>query len=154
MSPLITIAPEVTEALAAGGPLVALESTILAHGLPRGDNRLIADRIEGRVRAAGAVPATIAVLDGVVHIGLNPTQLDRLCESDDIAKLSVRDVAVAVAGHAFGELSKFAGSAFGPRTTVQFERTPEFEVQLRPNNANEPSVSDTHVVSWGTRILR
>ena len=52
-----------------GRAVVALESTILAHGLPRGDNRTIADRIEGRVRAAGAVPATIAVLDGVVRAG-------------------------------------------------------------------------------------
>ena len=49
--------------------MVALESTILAHGLPRGDNRRVADEIEGRVRATGAVPATIAVLDGVVRIG-------------------------------------------------------------------------------------
>ena len=63
-------------------PVVALESTILAHGLPRGDNRVIADEIEGRVRAAGAVPATIAVLDGVVRIGLSPAELDRLCDVD------------------------------------------------------------------------
>jgi pseudouridine-5'-phosphate glycosidase len=94
---LISIAQEVADALAAGGPLVALESTILAHGLPRGDNRRIADEIEERVRAAGAVPATIAVLDGTVRIGLGSTELDRLCESSDFAKLSLRDVGVAVA---------------------------------------------------------
>jgi pseudouridine-5'-phosphate glycosidase len=118
VSPLITIAPEVAEALAAGGPLVALESTILAHGLPRGDNRLIADRIEGRVRAAGAIPATIAVLDGVVHIGLSPAQLDRLCESDDIAKLSVRDVAVAVALGSSGATTVASTSALAHRAGI------------------------------------
>ena len=118
MSPLITIAPEVADALSAGGPLVALESTILAHGLPRGDNRLIADRIERRVRAAGAIPATIAVLDGVVHIGLNGPQLDRLCESDDIAKLSVRDVGVAVALGRSGATTVASTSALAHRAGI------------------------------------
>jgi pseudouridine-5'-phosphate glycosidase len=118
VSPLITIAPEVADALAAGGPLVALESTILAHGLPRGDNRLIADRIEGQVRAAGAIPATIAVLDGVVHIGLSPAQLDRLCESDDMAKLSVRDVAVAVALGGSGATTVASTSALAHRAGI------------------------------------
>ncbi|HEX2706044.1 MAG TPA: pseudouridine-5'-phosphate glycosidase [Candidatus Lustribacter sp.] len=89
--------PEVASAIAAGGRVVALESTILAHGLPRGDNRRIADEIEAAVRDAGAVPATIALLDGVVHVGLDPEGLDRLCFGDDILKLSVRDVAVAAA---------------------------------------------------------
>jgi pseudouridine-5'-phosphate glycosidase len=118
VSPLITIAPEVADALSAGGPLVALESTILAHGLPRGDNRLIADRIERRVRAAGAIPATIAVLDGVVHIGLNGPQLDRLCESDDIAKLSVRDVGVAVALGRSGATTVASTSALAHRAGI------------------------------------
>jgi hypothetical protein len=80
-----------------GRAVVALESTVLAHGLPRGDNRETADRIEDRVRAAGAVPATVAVLDGTVRIGLSASELDRLCGDDGIAKLSVRDVGVAVA---------------------------------------------------------
>jgi len=118
VSPLITIAPEVADALSAGGPLVALESTILAHGLPRGENRLIADQIEGRVRAAGAIPATIAVLDGVVHIGLTTAQLDRLCESDDIAKLSVRDVAVAVALGRSGATTVASTSALAHRAGI------------------------------------
>jgi pseudouridine-5'-phosphate glycosidase len=118
VSPLIVIAPEIAEALAAGGPLVALESTILAHGLPRGDNRMIADRIEGQVRAAGAIPATIAVLDGVVHIGLSALQLDRLCESDDIAKLSVRDVAIAVALGRSGATTVASTSALAHRAGI------------------------------------
>ncbi len=97
MSPLVVISPEVADTLASGGPVVALESTILAHGLPRWDNRRIADEIEAVVRSAGAVPATIAVLDGAVRIGVGSAELDRLCASDDIAKLSIRDVAPALA---------------------------------------------------------
>lgn len=94
---MLQLHPEVKDALSEGRPVVALESTILAHGLPRGDNRRIADHIEQRVRDGGAVPATIAVLDGAVRIGLDDDQLDLLCSSDDITKLSVRDLGTAVA---------------------------------------------------------
>lgn len=90
------LSAEVREALAAGAPVVALESTILAHGLPRPDNRLAADTVEEAVRSAGAVPATIAVLDGVPRIGLDARALDRVC-TEDLAKLSVRDLPAAVA---------------------------------------------------------
>jgi pseudouridine-5'-phosphate glycosidase len=93
----IRLGGEVAEALADERAVVALESTILAHGLPRPDNRRIGEQIEDRVRSAGAVPATIAVLDGTVYIGLEPAQLDRLCTDDEVAKLSVRDVGPAVA---------------------------------------------------------
>ena len=93
----MTIADEVLDALSDGRGVVALESTILAHGLPRPDNRRIGAQIEDAVRACGAVPATVAVLDGVVHVGLEPDALDRLCESDDVLKLSVRDLGVAMA---------------------------------------------------------
>ena len=89
--------PEVSAALRAGAPVVALESTLLAHGLPRPDNRSAADEIEAAVRAGGAVPATIAVLDGVPHVGLTPAQVDRVCADPDLAKLGVRDLPVAAA---------------------------------------------------------
>jgi pseudouridine-5'-phosphate glycosidase len=95
--PEVALSPEVAGALAAGRPVVALESTLLAHGLPRPDNRAAADRVEAAVRAGGAVPATIAVLDGVPHVGLTSAQLDRVCEDADLAKLGVRDLPVAVA---------------------------------------------------------
>ncbi|MET3806638.1 pseudouridine-5'-phosphate glycosidase [Nakamurella sp. UYEF19] len=114
----LEILPEVADALAGGGPVVALESTILAHGLPRGDNRRIADQIEGQVRASGAVPATIAVLDGRVRIGLGPADLDRLCESDDIAKLSVRDLGVALALHRDGATTVASTSALAHRAGI------------------------------------
>ena len=118
LSSLIAIAPEVRDTLADSGAVVALESTILAHGLPRGDNRRIADDIERRVRDAGAVPATIAVLDGVVRIGLTPAELDRLCEDPDIAKLSVRDIGVAVARGSSGATTVASTSALAHRAGI------------------------------------
>jgi pseudouridine-5'-phosphate glycosidase len=91
------LSPEVAEALAAGRAVVALESTLLAHGLPRPDNRAAADEVEAAVRAGGAVPATIAVLDGVPHVGLAADELDRVCADPDLAKLGLRDLPVAAA---------------------------------------------------------
>jgi pseudouridine-5'-phosphate glycosidase len=92
----IRIQPEVRATLEAGGAVVALESTLIAHGLPRPDNVDVAGRIEERVRSCGAVPATIAVLDGVAHIGLAPAQLRRVA-GEGLAKLSERDLPVAAA---------------------------------------------------------
>lgn len=92
------ITEEVATALAAGRAVVALESTILAHGLPPGRNRKVATAVEDAVRAAGAVPATIAVLDGQVRVGLTDSELDRVCAPDaDLAKLSARDLGPAIA---------------------------------------------------------
>src|SRR5262249_60224256 len=100
MMPHVTIPlrlhDEVAGALATGRPVVALESTLLAHGLPAGRNRDVADRLEATVRAQGAVPATIAVLDGAAVAGCDSDQLDRLC-FDKVAKLSRRDLGPAVA---------------------------------------------------------
>ncbi|WNV74005.1 pseudouridine-5'-phosphate glycosidase [Geodermatophilus sp. DSM 44513] len=96
-APPIVHSPEVGDALAAGRPVVALESTLLAHGLPRPDNRGAADTVEAAVRAGGAVPATVAVLDGAAHVGLTAGQLDRVCADPELAKLAVRDLPVALA---------------------------------------------------------
>jgi pseudouridylate synthase len=99
-SPL-SIRPEVASALAAGTPVVALESTIISHGLPRPNNLETARRIEQAVRDNGAVPATIAVVDGQVCVGLDDAQLETVATSDDIVKVSVRDLGTVVArgGH-------------------------------------------------------
>jgi pseudouridine-5'-phosphate glycosidase len=91
------LSSEVADALSAGLPVVALESTLLAHGLPRPDNRRAADDVENAVRTGGAVPATIAVLDGVAHVGLTSDEVDRVCADPDQAKLGVRDLPVAAA---------------------------------------------------------
>ena len=89
--------PEVAEAIKSGKPLVALESTIISHGLPRPSNLTVAREVEEIVRSRGAVPATIAVLDGVVHIGLTDDQLVDIANRDDIAKASSRDLAIIAA---------------------------------------------------------
>ncbi len=86
---------DVADALAAGRPVVALESTILAHGLPAPANRAAADTVESAVRSHGATPATVAVLDGVPRVGLSAAQLDRVC-AGGLDKLSARDLGVAV----------------------------------------------------------
>jgi pseudouridine-5'-phosphate glycosidase len=89
--------PEVTAALAAGKPVVALESTIISHGLPRPSNLDVAREVEDIVRAHGATPATIAILDGKVCIGLTDEQLVAIANRDDIAKASSRDLAIIAA---------------------------------------------------------
>jgi len=96
-SPAITPSPEVASALAEGRPIVALESTIISHGLPRPSNLDVAREVEAIVREHGATPATIAILDGVVHIGLTDAQLIDIANRDDIAKASSRDLAIVAA---------------------------------------------------------
>ena len=88
---------DVAAALAARGPVVALESTILAHGMPYPRNLEVARSVEADVRAAGAVPATIAVLDGVIRIGLDDDGLERIATGRDVLKLSRADLAYAIA---------------------------------------------------------
>ncbi|MHB1614995.1 MAG: pseudouridine-5'-phosphate glycosidase [Actinomycetes bacterium] len=90
------IHPEVAEALRDGLGVVALESTIYAHGLPRPHNLQVAREVEAVVRERGAVPATIAVLDGTVRVGLDDEALRAVCTREDLTKASVRDLAVVV----------------------------------------------------------
>lgn len=89
--------PEVAEARAKGLPIVALESTIVTHGMPWPQNVETARAVEDAIRAEGAVPATIAILEGRLHIGLTPEQLDALGQAKNVAKLSRADLAVALA---------------------------------------------------------
>lgn len=94
---LLTYTPELQEARANGQPIVALESTIITHGMPWPQNKEMAQQVEGDIRAAGAIPATIAVIDGEILIGLSEAQLDRLAQTQDALKLSRADLAVALA---------------------------------------------------------
>lgn len=96
------IDPEVADALADHRPVVALESTIISHGLPRPDNLRIAREIEAAVRSTGAVPATVAVVDGVARIGLDDAALDRVANDDSVVKVSVRDLASVAARNGMG----------------------------------------------------
>jgi pseudouridine-5'-phosphate glycosidase len=91
------IAPEVAEAVAGGLPVVALESTLISHGLPRPRNLSVAHEVEAEVRAAGAVPATIAVVAGEARVGLDAAALEAIASGDDVAKCGLRDLAVVVA---------------------------------------------------------
>jgi pseudouridylate synthase len=93
----VQVLPEVSEALAEGRPVVALESTIISHGLPRPDNLRVARETETAVRSGGAVPATIAIIGGEPRIGLEDAALRHIAESDTVVKVSVRDVAVLAA---------------------------------------------------------
>ena len=89
--------PEVAEARANGTAIVALESTIITHGMPFPQNVETARAVEADIRAAGAVPATIAVLGGVLHIGLTAAELDQLAAAMDVMKLSRADIAFGIA---------------------------------------------------------
>ncbi len=94
--PDMVIATEVATALAEGRPVVALESTIITHGMPWPANAEAARAVEAVVRAEGAVPATIAVLDGVIHVGLDDARLEDLAQAKGVMKLSRADLAFAV----------------------------------------------------------
>ena len=93
----IRLGDEVAAALDHGDPVVALESTIVSHGLPRPDNLRIAREIQQAVRDHGALPATIGMIEGELVVGLSDAELTRLATGDDVVKLSVRDLATAAA---------------------------------------------------------
>ncbi|HZH29712.1 MAG TPA: pseudouridine-5'-phosphate glycosidase [Pyrinomonadaceae bacterium] len=94
---IIKLGGEVEAALGAGRPVVALESTVIAHGLPRPFNLETARRLEQIIRDEGATPATIAILGGVFCVGLDDAQLEHIATSDDVKKISRRDLPIAVA---------------------------------------------------------
>ena len=90
-SPFIRLSSEVVQAQAMGAPIVALESTVITHGLPYPENIQAAQDMENEVRHRGAIPATIAILEGMVHVGLNIEQLEHLASAKDLHKASPRD---------------------------------------------------------------
>jgi pseudouridine-5'-phosphate glycosidase len=93
----LSISPDVRAAVEGGVPVLALESTILTHGLPRPRNLEVALEAEERVRALGVVPATIGVVDGVPTVGLSAAEIERLSNADGVVKASLRDLPVAAA---------------------------------------------------------
>ncbi|HKG46339.1 MAG TPA: pseudouridine-5'-phosphate glycosidase [Pyrinomonadaceae bacterium] len=97
MRELLNIAPDVAGAMGEQRPVVALESTVIAHGLPRPQNLQTAYRLQEVVREAGATPATIAIIDGKPTVGLRDDQISTLASSNDIKKISTRDISIAVA---------------------------------------------------------
>ena len=97
MKEYLSVKEEVKEALAAGKPVVALESTILSHGMPYPENLSFAAEVEKVVRAEGCVPATCALIDGKIRVGLEEDELEIMCRAKDVGKVSRRDFAVYLA---------------------------------------------------------
>jgi pseudouridylate synthase len=111
--------PSVAEALAAGHPVVALESTLIAHGLPRPRNLEVARELEATVRAAGAEPATIAVIAGEARVGLEDAALEAVAMRDDVVKCGVRDLAPVVARGGHGATTVAATAHLAARAGIR-----------------------------------
>ncbi|PNH06888.1 Pseudouridine-5'-phosphate glycosidase, partial [Tetrabaena socialis] len=111
-SGLLRISPEVQAALRSGQPVVALESTIISHGMPWPDNLATALEVEAEVRASGAIPATIAIIAGVPHIGMQREALEHIARRGvAVQKVSRRDLPVVIAKHADGATTVSATAA-------------------------------------------
>ncbi|MFD3522943.1 pseudouridine-5'-phosphate glycosidase [Streptomyces sp. NPDC058653] len=115
----LLLSPEVREALDARRPVVALESTIIAHGLPRPRNLAVAEELEALVRSGGAVPATVAVLDGRARVGLDKDQLERIAGDPSVRKLGHRDLAPALATGASGATTVSATAFLAARAGIR-----------------------------------
>lgn len=116
---MLVVSDEVQTAVTERRPVVALESTIIAHGLPRPRNLQVAKELEAVVREEGAVPATIAVLDGRPHVGLDKEQLERVANEDGIRKLGHRDLPLAVATGASGATTVSATALLAARAGLR-----------------------------------
>jgi pseudouridine-5'-phosphate glycosidase len=121
--PVIKLSTEVRDALRRAAPVVALESTIISHGLPRPRNLRVATELEALVRDGGAVPATIAVLDGVPHVGLDSAQLERVASDTALRKLGHRDLAPAIATGASGATTVSATAFLAARAGLRIFAT-------------------------------
>jgi len=115
----VVVAPEVELALQEHTPVVALESTIISHGLPRPQNLAVARELEQLVRDGGACPATVAVLDGVVRVGLGEEDLERIASEDAMRKLGFRDLPIAMATGASGGTTVSAVSFVSARVGIR-----------------------------------
>ena len=118
MSSLLDVSPEVSGALAAGAPVVALESTIISHGLPRPGNLDAAREFEAILSEAGVTAATIALIDGVAKIGLMPADLERIALDESVVKVSSRDIGIAMARKVTGGTTVAATSVLAARVGI------------------------------------
>ena len=118
-SALVEVSPRVSAALAAGEPVVALESTIISHGLPRPDNYAAAQKFEEILDAQNVTPATIAIIDGVPKIGLGPEDLERIAADESAVKVGSRDIAIAMARKVTGGTTVAATSVLAARAGLR-----------------------------------
>ncbi len=119
MSSLVEVSPAVSAALRAGAPVVALESTIISHGLPRPGNLDAANEFEAILAGRGVTAATIALVDGVPKIGLAPDELERIAADKSAVKVSSRDIAIAVARKVTGGTTVAATSVLAARAGIR-----------------------------------
>jgi pseudouridine-5'-phosphate glycosidase len=119
----IRLRAEVAEALAWGRPVVALESTLIAHGLPRPDNLALAHELEAIVREEGGMPATVAVIRGEPVVGLNESELERIATGAEVPKLSVRDLAPAAARGSDGATTVASTALLATRVGIRLFAT-------------------------------
>ena len=118
-SSLVEVSPRVSAALAAGEPVVALESTIISHGLPRPDNHAAAKKFEEILENQGVTPATIAVIDGTPKVGLSSQDLERIAADESVVKVGSRDIAIAMARKVTGGTTVAATSLLAARAGLR-----------------------------------
>ena len=118
-SSLVEVSPRVSAALAAGEPVVALESTIISHGLPRPDNHVAAKKFEEILENQGVIPATIAVIDGTPKVGLSSQDLERIAADESVVKVGSRDIAIAMARKVTGGTTVAATSLLAARAGLR-----------------------------------
>jgi pseudouridylate synthase len=123
MNSYLDVRPEIADALAAGRPVVALESTVISHGLPRPHNLETARKMEAAVRDAGAVPATIGLLDGRLIVGLSRTEVELLASAESVAKVSRRDFAVVLDSKQAGATTVAATMIIAAQAGIQLFAT-------------------------------
>lgn len=119
MPSLVEVSPPVSAALRSGAPVVALESTIISHGLPRPGNLYAAREFEAILAGQGVTAATIALVDGVPRVGLTPDELERIATDESVVKVSSRDIAIAVARKATGGTTVAATSVLAARAGIR-----------------------------------
>jgi pseudouridylate synthase len=119
----VDVSPTVSAALAAGGPVVALESTILCHGIPTPRNRELAAEVDDAVRAAGAMPAVVALMSGRVKVGLAAAELEHLLGAPEVAKCSTRDLSRIVASAGLGATTVAATAFVAARAGIEIMAT-------------------------------
>ena len=120
---MITFSREVQIAIEKKAPIVALESTIIAHGLPRPRNLEVAIEVETLVRDSGATPATIAIIEGVIHVGLESFELDRVANDLDVVKASIRDLPFATVNKLTAATTVAATSHIANLSGIEFFAT-------------------------------
>jgi pseudouridine-5'-phosphate glycosidase len=140
VAPHLVLSGEVAAARARGGPVVALESSIIVQGFPRPDNLALGRALEDAVRAAGATPAILAVVKGRIHIGLEPAELDWLASADGVAKAAARDLGPLVAQGGSGATTVAASLAIARAAGIRVFATGGIG-GVHPDHGGPPDIS-------------